>query len=190
MRANPVGVVAEGLGLYIVLVAATKQMNIVPTPSHTGDLTMRRAFRTTLVALALVGAVASTVHAQQPAKRSLYDRLGGKAAITAVVNEFVSRVAADTRINSFFAATAADTARLASFKAKLVDQICQATGGQCHYMGKDMKAAHAGMGITHENFVALVEDLSGALDKFNVPKAEKDELLGALGPMEKDIVGS
>ncbi len=51
-----------------------------------------------------------------------------------------------------------------------------------------MKTAHAGMGISHANFAALVEDLSAALDKFNVPKAEKDELVGALAPMEKDIV--
>jgi hemoglobin len=121
--------------------------------------------------------------------KSLYDRLGGKQAITAVVDEFVSRVAADTRINRYFAQAAADPARLASFKGKLVDQICQATGGPCQYTGKDMKTAHAGMGITDADFNALVEDLSGALDKFNVGAKEKGELLGALGSMKPDIVG-
>jgi hemoglobin len=121
--------------------------------------------------------------------KSLYDRLGGKTAITAVVDEFVSRVAADTRINRYFAQTAADPARLASFKGKLVDQICQATGGPCQYSGKDMKSAHAGMGITDADFNALVEDLSGALDKFNVGAKEKGELLGALGSMKPQIVG-
>ena len=124
-----------------------------------------------------------------PAKeKSLYDRLGGKKAITAVVDEFVVRVAADSRINGFFQQTAADPARLASFKAKLVDQICQASGGPCQYTGKNMKTAHAGMGITESDFNALVEDLTGALDKFKVGSKEKDELLGALGPMKSDIV--
>jgi hemoglobin len=51
-----------------------------------------------------------------------------------------------------------------------------------------MKTAHAGMGVGEGDFNALVEDLVGALDKFNVGATEKDQLLGALGPMKKDIV--
>ena len=124
----------------------------------------------------------------QAKEKTLYERLGGKKAITAVVEEFVGRVAADTRINSFFAAAAADPQRLASFKMKLVDQICQASGGPCKYMGKDMKSAHMGMGVGSADFDALVEDLVGALDKFKVGAHEKDQLLGALGPMKADIV--
>lgn len=123
----------------------------------------------------------------QAKEKTLYDRLGGKKAITAVVDEFVGRVAADTRINSYFAA-AADPQRLASFKMKLVDQICQASGGPCKYMGKDMKTAHMGMGITGPQFDALVEDLVSALDKFKVGEKEKGDLLGALGPMKPEIV--
>ena len=119
---------------------------------------------------------------------SLYQRLGGKKAITAVVDEFVGRVAMDTRINHYFAAAAADPKHLAMFKMKLVDQICQASGGPCKYTGKDMKSAHAGMGITSADFDALVGDLVGALDKFHVGEKEKNELLGALGPMKGDIV--
>jgi hemoglobin len=121
-------------------------------------------------------------------EKSLYDRLGGKKAITAVVDEFVGRVAADKRINAFFAVTAADPARLKKFKRSLIDQICEASGGPCKYKGKDMKTAHMGMGITGADFDALVEDLVGALDHFRVGSHEKDQLLGALGPMKADIV--
>jgi hemoglobin len=120
--------------------------------------------------------------------KTLYERLGGKKSITAVVDEFVGKVAADTRINSFFQKTAADPKRLAKFKKNLVDQICQASGGPCKYMGKDMKSAHAGMGISSADFNALVEDLVAALDKFKVGEKEKNDLLGALGPMKSDIV--
>jgi hemoglobin len=121
-------------------------------------------------------------------EKSLYERLGQKKAITAVVDEFVGRVAADKRINGFFSATASDPKRLATFKANLADQICEASGGPCKYKGKDMKTAHMGMGISGADFNALVEDLVGALDKFKVGQHEKDQLLGALGPMKKDIV--
>ena len=142
-----------------------------------------------LAALVLISVLPMTAAAQTASKqKSLYDRLGGKAAITAVVDEFVGRVAADNRINHFFAATASNPAQLAAFKGKLVDQICQAAGGPCTYTGKDMKTAHQGMGITAADFNALVEDLVGALDTFKVGAAEKNQLLGVLGPMQGAIV--
>jgi hemoglobin len=147
---------------------------------------MKKTLRNWIV----VGSLAALAWAPaaQAKEKTLYERLGGKKAITAVVDEFVGRVAADTRINSFFAAAAADPQRLASFKMKLVDQICQASGGPCKYTGKDMKTAHMGMGITGPQFDALASDLVGSLDKFKVGEKEKNDLLGALGPMKGDIV--
>jgi hemoglobin len=138
------------------------------------------------VLIALLPMIAGAQSA--PKQKSLYERLGEKKAITAVVDEFVGRVAADGRINNFFAATASNPARLASFKMKLVDQICEAAGGPCKYTGQDMKTAHRGMGISAADFNALVEDLVGALDKFNVAAADKNQLLGVLGPMQGQIV--
>jgi hemoglobin len=114
---------------------------------------------------------------------SLYDRLGGKPAITAVVDDFVGRVASDSRINGKFA-----NANIPRLKTMLVDQICQASGGPCTYSGRDMKTAHAGMGISGDEFDALVGDLVATLNKFKVPEREKNELLGALGPMKGEIV--
>ncbi len=115
--------------------------------------------------------------------KSLYDRLGGKDAITAVVEKFVGNVVADDRIDGCF-----KNADAANLKKQLVDQICSATGGPCKYAGKDMKTAHAGMGVKEADFNALVEDLVKALDEFKVPEKEKGELLGALGGMKGDIV--
>ena len=130
--------------------------------------------------LALLLACSLSVAAQE---KPLYERLGGKEAITAVVDEFAGRVLADARINQKFAKS--DPVRL---KSQLVDQICAATGGPCQYTGRDMASAHLNMGVTEGEFNALVEDLVGALDKFNVPAAEKDELLGKLAPMKGEIV--
>ena len=115
---------------------------------------------------------------------SLYDRLGKKDAITAVVKDFVEeRVAKDARIKSFFANT-----DIPDLENKLVDQICEASGGPCKYTGKDMKTAHAGMAIKDADFTALVEDLKKSLDKIKVdPKAQSD-LLGALAKMHDEIV--
>ena len=117
-------------------------------------------------------------------KKSLYDRLGGRPAITAVVDDFIGNVASDPRINQRFAG-----ANIPRLKTMLVDQICEAAGGPCKYTGATMEAAHRGMRVTDAEFGALVEDLVKSLDKFRVPAQEKGELLGALGGMKPQIVG-
>jgi hemoglobin len=114
---------------------------------------------------------------------TLYERLGGKDAITAVVDDFVARCAGDARINGKFART--DVARL---KRMLVDQVCMASGGPCVYEGRDMRETHDGMAVTAGEFDALVEDLVATLNKFGVGQGEQDELLAVLGPLRADIV--
>ena len=139
---------------------------------------------------AMVGIVVLTVmvsvgavRAESLKGKSLYERLGGKEAITAVVDTFVGNVGADKRINGYFAST-----DLTKLKVNLVNQICEGSGGPCKYTGRTMKQTHAGMGVTEAAFGALVEDLVAALDHHKVGKGEKEELLGILGPMKGDIV--
>ncbi|PWK19458.1 hemoglobin [Arcicella aurantiaca] len=119
---------------------------------------------------------------------TLYARLGGNAAISAVIDQFIANVAGDARINAFFADAAADPARLTKLRNNLINQVGMATGGTEKYTGLDMKTSHKGMGIEESHFTALVEDLSSALDKFKVPTTEKTELLTALAGMKADIV--
>jgi hemoglobin len=147
--------------------------------------------RTTLLSLALAtiaacgggnkGGDTGPVKEEGP---SLYDRLGKKDAITAVVKDFVEeRVAKDARIKSFFANT-----DIPDLENKLVDQICEASGGPCKYTGKDMKTSHAGMNVKDADFNALVEDLKASLDHFKVPDREQKDLLGMLASLHDDIV--
>jgi hemoglobin len=124
-----------------------------------------------------------TATADTTAPKTLYDRLGGKDAITAVVDSFVAIAAKDTRINKKFARS--DVGRV---KTMLVDQVCSATGGPCTYKGRSMKDAHRGMGVTEGEFNALVEDLTASLNAYNVGKPEQDELISALATMKGDIV--
>ena len=120
---------------------------------------------------------------------SLYTRLGGDAAIVAVTDQFIQNVLADPTIADNFAATGADPYRFQLFRERLIDQLCDATGGPYTYTGKNMYDTHDGMNITNDEFGALVGALVAALDQFQVPTAEKNELLGILGPMQTDIVG-
>ena len=126
-------------------------------------------------------------------EKSLYDRLGGEPAIKAVVDEFVARGASDPKVNftreghpNHWDATPDNVAKL---KKHLVEFISKATGGPQHYHGRDMVTVHKGMEITDAEFDALAADLKGALDKFNVPQREQQELLAIVGSTRSQIVG-
>jgi hemoglobin len=139
-----------------------------------------------VASLAACGEQAPAPRAPAAAAAPLYDRLGRRDAIAAVVKDFVEqRVAKDARINAFFA-----SADLPGLEIKLVEQLCEATGGPCKYTGiyKDMKTAHAGMAIKDADFTALAEDFKASLDQFHVGAAEQQEVMAALGKMHDDIV--
>ncbi|MFN3749932.1 MAG: group I truncated hemoglobin [Thiobacillus sp.] len=150
-------------------------------PSVTSPVS--RGLQALSLAVILVTFSTACTSMQHTPQKNLYDRLGGKPAIQAVVDDFIGNVAADQRINGFFANT-----NIPRLNSMLVDQICEATGGPCKYTGRDMKTAHAGMGVTEAHFNALVENLVKSLNKFKVPEKEKTELLTALAAMKGDIV--
>ena len=114
---------------------------------------------------------------------SLYERLGGVDALTAVTRAFEDRAAKDDRINQKFARTNLD--RLTK---EFVDQLCQATSGPCSYTGLGMIKAHTNMGVTNGEWDAFMEDLVAVLNDFKVGEAEQGELLNLLRPMHDEIV--
>ena len=145
--------------------------------------TKRIAATFCFLGLCIVTAMAQDSMSVQMMNKSLYERLGGEAALKAVVDDVVARAAADTRINAKFAKT--DIPRL---KFHLVKQLCAVTGGPCKDIGRTQEKIHNHLGITAGEFDAFVEDLVATLDKFSVPASEKNELLGMLGSLKPRIV--
>jgi hemoglobin len=136
----------------------------------------------------LLGAIACTAMlslspAPAHAQKTMYEKFGGKEGMAKIVDDFVGFVAADSRINFQFGKT-----DIPHLKAMLNAQLCAATGGGCEYRGRDMKTAHAGMGVTNAQFNALVEDMQLAWEKNKVPYHLQNKLAAMLAPMQKDIV--
>jgi hemoglobin len=138
--------------------------------------------RATLL-IAMVLCFAFTASAQD---KSLYQRLGGYDALAAVTDEFIVRLATDKSLGKFFVGLSTDSKT--KVRQHVVDFLCKATGGPCAYTGRDMKLVHTGLSITKAEWDASVQHLIATLDKFKVPKKEKDDVLAAVGPLEKDIV--
>ena len=173
------------VGLFALLVACgggSKPKTTPPPPPNGGGETGGGVGQTDAVAPTPTGG-GDAAKPAPAAEKKLFDRLGGLPAITAVVDEFVTRTTQDPRIKERFYNTDA-----ANLKKLLVEFVCVATGGPCTYTGRDMTTAHGGMDLVDDEFTALVENLVGALDKFKVPEKEKGEILGALGPLKPQIV--
>ena len=135
--------------------------------------------------LALAFILAPATISGQAKPDSLYKRLGGYDAIAAVVDDFVPRLVKDPALAKYFVHSQ-DT--LTHIRQLAVDQICAATGGPCVYIGRDMKTAHKGLGITSGEWDAAVKHLVEVLDHFKVAAAEKEELLKVVGSLRADIV--
>lgn len=132
------------------------------------------------LALTLVLFLNVSAHATEA---PMYEKLGGKEAISVVVDDFVTNIAGDKRINFQFANT-----DVPHIKAMLVDMMCMATGGPCDYKGRDMKSVHENMQITNAQFNAVAECLYEALSKNGVPYHMQNQIIAMLAPMQRDIV--
>lgn len=124
--------------------------------------------------------------AEPPAPKSLFERLGGKEAIAKVVDAAVKNAAANDVTKKRFAKLSKE--RVEKLKENLVDQICEASGGDCKYAGKDMKEAHKGMKISENEWNAFVSALKAALEENQVGETEQSDLIALLAPMKDDIV--
>ena len=113
----------------------------------------------------------------------LYVTFGEKAGLAALMDDFVDRLVIDPRTKPFF-----EQAELHNLKKQLTDQLCALSGGPCQCGGKDMKAAHEGMGVRSSNFNALVEVLQQSMDARKIPFTVQNRMLALLAPMHRDII--
>jgi len=140
-----------------------------------------------LIAIAVLLSCAGTARiASAQGGDSLYKRLGGYDALAAVTDDFIIRLATDKTLGRFFVG-ASDNSKM-RIRQLVLDQLCAATGGPCVYIGRDMKTAHKGLGITEEDWNIAVKHLVATMTKFKVPEKEQKEVAGALTGLKGDIV--
>lgn len=114
---------------------------------------------------------------------TLFDKIGGSAAVEAVVKEFYTRVLADKDLKNFFDKTDMD----AQTKSQ-IDFITMAIGGPNHYEGRPMKEAHEGMGITEMHFDKVATHLVETLAWGGVGQDDINEIVSVVGPLKAQIV--
>jgi hemoglobin len=119
-------------------------------------------------------------------EKSLYERLGGYDAISAVVERFIPRLVADDKLGRFWAHRGNDG--IVREKQLLVDFLCNAAGGPMYYTGRNMTLVHVGMRIDGEDWQRAVGHLRATLEAMAVPAVERDQVLGFIESLRGDIV--
>ncbi|HEY1091804.1 MAG TPA: group 1 truncated hemoglobin [Burkholderiaceae bacterium] len=114
---------------------------------------------------------------------TLYERLGGEARVSAVVNASITRAAQDPRTKRSF-----DGVKLATVAKSIVQQICSISGGGCKYEGETMARSHKDLKIQPSEFDALVDIMREEFDRAGTDAGAKNDLLKLLAPMKRDIV--
>jgi hemoglobin len=134
------------------------------------------------------------------AEQSLYERLGGVFAIAAVIDYFSDEV-----VKNAVAGQGSDNpelrewhtqklARLPGLKWMRTLWVCDVAGGPFHYVGTEpgrdrvsLEEAHRELEITPDQFDAVAGELAKALDHFNVPEREKNEVLSAFAAHKSEV---
>jgi hemoglobin len=119
-------------------------------------------------------------------KKTLYERLGGYDAITAVTNDLLPRLQADSQLARFWQNRGEDGVRRE--KQLLIDFLCASAGGRLYYTGRDMKTSHKGMKVSESDWSAFLGHLNATLDAFQVPQAERNEVVAFVQSTKTDIV--
>ncbi len=136
-----------------------------------------------LQAVILVGAISLAGCASQTSQPALYDRLGGDAGVTAIVDNLLQKMAQDKPIARHFRDT-----DISLFRQGLIDKLCVVSDGPCEYTGDTMRNSHKGFNISGAEFDALVQHLIHAMQEEDIPIAARNALLGRLAPMYSDVV--
>jgi len=135
-----------------------------------------------LLVVALAGGIARS---QSKPSASLYERLGRYDGIARIADEYLKGVRADPQF-ARFSGRGADS--LARARQLLKDQLCALTGGPCVYIGRDMRRAHGGLGITDAEWSVSMKYMEGALEKCQVSGTEKREFLAVIESLRQQIV--
>jgi hemoglobin len=114
---------------------------------------------------------------------TLYQRLGGADRIAAIVDEAVDRHAANPVLAPRFRAK--DLPKLKQLGAQF---FCAGIGGPQRYEGRDLRAAHAGMNISEQEYIATMDDIVAALNTHGVRQQEVAEVVAILYSLKDQVM--
>jgi hemoglobin len=144
---------------------------------------MTASFRTPAVALLCVLGAVFTGPAAARDAGTLYARLGAEQGVAAISATLIDRVASDPSLGRSF-----KDSNLGRIKKLLAEQICDLSGGPCHYSGDSMKEVHAGHHISEAEFYGMVATLREVLRQRHVDLGATNQLLRLLAPMKREVV--
>ena len=118
-------------------------------------------------------------------EESLYHQIGGKAAMSAAVDLFYTKVLADEKVNHFF-----EDVNMKRQHNKQKEFLSAALGGPEPWTGKDMRQAHKSLDLTEEDIGAIAGHLMATLEELKVDKELIGKVMAVVGSTKDDVLGT
>lgn len=118
------------------------------------------------------------------AKGSLYDRLGQKDGIARIVNDVMSNHLTNPVVRTRFE----NIKDLDHARRMAAEFFCAGCGGPDPYSGRDMLTTHRGMNISEQEYMAVMDDILGALGKNGIDQATQNEVVAILYSLKNQII--
>ena len=121
-------------------------------------------------------------------KQTLYERLGELQGITKLVDDVVDLHMSNPQVSPRFLPFKDQPERLSTIKQHTVNFFCAGSGGPQEYKGRDMVSTHKGMNISEQEFLAVIDDILGAMEKNGYQDEDKKDVLAILYSLKEGVI--
>ena len=147
---------------------------------------MRYQCKSIISAILVVGALLShSILVQAGEAKFFYQRLGGYGVVSAVVDDFASKLFDDSVVGARFFGMSDDSRQ--KFLQKNKNRACKVTGSPCKVISRPTSVNHRGFGIKVSEIAIVAQNLVDTLYQFNVPQSEHEEPLAMIETLRLDI---
>jgi hemoglobin len=120
--------------------------------------------------------------------KTLFERLGGTAGVTAIVDDVIEAHMNNPAINARFKPYADQPERFAKIRQHTIDFFSAGGGGPVEYKGRDMPTTHQGMNISASEYMHVIDDIMGVLEKHKIDDESKKDVLAILWSLKETII--
>jgi len=120
--------------------------------------------------------------------KTLFERLGGTPGITAIVDDVIEAHMNNPAINARFKPYQDQPERFAKIRQHTIEFFSAGSGGPVEYKGREMPTTHQGMNISAAEYMHVIDDIMGVLEKHNIDEESKKDVLIILWSLKQTIM--
>ncbi len=147
---------------------------------------MKKQFTFLIALIAITGMISAQT--APPETKTLFERLGESTGITAIVDDVIEAHMNNPAINARFKPYQDQPERLAIIRQHTIEFFSAGSGGPVEYKGRDMHTTHQGMNISAAEYMHVMDDIMGVLEKHQIDEESKKDVLAILWSLKETMM--